>query len=216
MSYNTRYFKKRWEAFGLFDLSSDLSLYNDFCSECFEIDSVRHLQHKARPALNQARICPRCGGKDTGFEKQVREAVTALRDIGFKVNDVEVSCFRDFKGNVQWEVFFGFKHEYPNAALKGLPKKLFRRYCFDKGYSSAAIAYIHKHLPEEGFPMIRMTLDDIPAGERIVCKRTFIEEFTAKADVVVAESVATLLKWAERANRLGHTAIWKLAGYFEE
>ena len=140
------------------------------------------------------RVCTNCGGQDTAYHTGIRSTVAALSDVGFKLSRVWSKVIRRKSGEDIWGVTIEFEREYPVEIFM----QLWHRFILE-----------------------------VKAGEtvqRIVYdSRRPLTDFTDVSDTEVEQFVASVLdevnfyvwRWLEQVNASGHTAVWKLGGYFD-
>ena len=178
------------------------------CFDCNEVDpdDPRALLGTLEFPDLTGRVCPECGGRDTGVVPGIRRSISTLMDTGFKFNNIVFTVNQLQEPDpttgiqcAQWIIAVNFDKHYPSEMFKNFPRKYFEIEL--KEASLHSVMYV-KHTP----------LSELQFDE----DGNIIEDsLWDKADEIFKDLDERLLRWANRTKKLGHTAVWQLAGYFD-
>ena len=175
------------------------ALLHDDCVDCRLYDTVVRVPLDRYTRM----LCPLCGGRDTQYAPQIRPALSALHDIGYKFMAITLNCHSggQYSENAFWRVTFGLNAVYSEEVFKGLPKKFSTiRHRPDPylGASSGISTLVY----EDTSSIMEIYGDDTAYQRR---EREILASLNDK-----------LLRWARLIERRGYVAVWQLAGYFDK
>ena len=180
--------------------SDDLLLEEVITTHCTDC-----LSTKDYVAFSVGRVCPKCKKSDTKIHRSIRRSVSVLLDIGFKFNNIALMCYLQHDDWVvsdefaEWFLAFNFDTAYPEVLFKDLPREYFSLKYKDGETLVSAIT--------------RSFICPISETPFFINKDTDIRDKLCSK--VLKEVDTQLWHWVTHINELGHSAVWKLAGYFE-